>query len=133
ATFTSPVTAGGNALVVTSLATGANPYIAEPPPGDGQSIDLVTGASEVGEHHVQGIDETVATATRVVTSVLADPPARWQLLSRRAVIEWSGNGVNWTTLVLGYLNNLRLAGALTWDLTIGETRRVELRSLLFRE
>lgn len=132
-TFTSPATAGGNALVVTSVRGGVNPYIAEPPSGDGQSIDLVTGASEIGEYHVQVIDETVATATRVVTSVLADSNARWQLLSRRAVIEWSTDGATWTTMVLGYLNNLRLAGALVWDLTIGETRRVELRSLLFRD
>lgn len=133
ATFTSPATAGGNALVVTSVRGGVNPYIAEPPSGDGQSIDLVTGASEIGEYHVQVIDETVATATRVVTSVLADATARWQLLSRRAVIEWSADGATWTTMVLGYLNSLRLSGALVWDLTIGETRRVELRSLLFRD
>jgi hypothetical protein len=133
ATFTSPATAGGNALVVTSVRGGVNPYIGAPPSGDGQSIDLVTGASELGAYRVQVIDESLGGTTRVVTSVLADANARWQLLSRRAVVEWSADGVTWATLVLGYLNGLRLAGALVWDLSIGETRRTEMRAVLFRD
>jgi len=134
ATFTNPATAGGNALVVTSLRGGTNPYLAAAPRGDGQTLDPITGKVEIGAYKVQVIDAAPAGPTsRVVTSVLADANARWQLLSRLAAVETSANdGATWTTLLVGYLNAIKLADALTYDLAIGETRRAELAVELFR-
>lgn len=135
ATFTNPAVAGGNALVVTSQRGGPNPYLAGPPSGDGQTLDPITGKVEVGAYRVRVLDATPSGSgtDRIVTAVLADATARWQLLSRLAAVEWSTNdGGTWATLLIGYLNAIKLVDAITWDFSIGETRRAELAVELFK-
>jgi hypothetical protein len=70
---------------------------------------------------------------RVVTRVIADAGGDRHLLSRRVALETSEDALTWATMRLGFLNALKLADALVWDLTVGETRRDELGVELFRE
>lgn len=73
-----------NALVITSIAGGTNPYIAAPPSGDGQEVDLLTGAVRTGAYVVEVVDAvtgTDATGTiRVVTNQLYDGVEEYLLL-----------------------------------------------------
>ena len=51
-------------LVITSVPGGTNPYIAEPPEGDGATLDPVAGSVSVGAYTVRVID-AVATVPGV--------------------------------------------------------------------
>src|SRR4051812_48102716 len=86
-------------LVITSLAAGPNPYLIEPPQGEGQTLNPTTGQVQVGGYTIAVIDADTAPNTRVVTAKLADAAGRNQLNSRRAFIEETENdGGAWTVL-----------------------------------
>lgn len=140
-----------DALVITSLLGGENPYMAAPPEGDGQELDLLTGALRTGAYRVRVIDAEVVSdgegwgfdwdfdwggdidgTQRVVTRVLEDSEYRQQLLSRRAYVERSRDGgVTWEELLAGYITNITLGSAISYDFTIGDTRRVETTRRIF--
>ena len=128
-----------DALVVTSIAGGTNPYIAAPPSGDGQEVDLLTGAVRTGAYNVEVVD--VATGTdgtgtiRVLTNQLNDSSAstaRPHLLSRRAFVEMSTNGGgSWTAWCAGYISNIRQIDAIRYAVTVSNTRRIEQTERVF--
>lgn len=117
-------------LVVTSVRGGTNPYIAGAPSGDGQSFEPLTGASATGSYKLLVVDEgNVASA---VTAALADVNARQQLLSKRAFLESSADGSSWTGFVPGYVNGVRLVTAAKYEFAIGDSRREELTTDVFK-
>jgi hypothetical protein len=128
-----------DALVLTSVAGGTNPYIAAPPSGDGQEVDLLTGAVRTGAYVVEVVD--VATGTdgtgtiRVLTNQLNDgsgTAARPHLLSRRAFVEMSTDGGStWTAWCAGYLSSIRQIDAIRYAVTVSNTRRVEQTKQVF--
>ena len=128
-----------DALVLTSIAGGTNPYIASPPSGDGQEVDLLTGAVRTGAYVVEVVD--VATGTdgtgtiRVLTNQLNDSSAstaRPHLLSRRAFVEMSTNGgSSWTAWCAGYISNIRQIDAIRYAVTVSNTRRIEQTERVF--
>lgn len=152
-TVSTPAAPNGtdNALVITSIATAENPYLAEPPEGDGQEVDLLTGQIRSGAYRVRVIDAEVASdgegwgfdwgydwdgagdgTQRVVTRVLEDVQYRQQLLSRRAYIETTDNGgYTWQELYAGYITSVILSTAIAYDFTIGDTRRIESSRRIF--
>lgn len=73
-----------NALVITSQRTGTNPYIAAVPSGDGQEVDLLTGAVRTGAYVVEVVDAVLGTDSigtlRLVTSQLYDGVEEYLLL-----------------------------------------------------
>jgi hypothetical protein len=121
-----------DALVVTSLRGGTNPFIAEPPRGDGLEVDPIRGGVRSGAYTVLVTDPITSGSSRLVTSQLADAGNRNQLLSRRAFIELSTDGgVNFTTVQAGYVLGLRLVDAITYEVTVGDTRRIEQQRTVF--
>jgi hypothetical protein len=71
-------------LVVTSVRGGTNPYIVDVPSGDGQEVDLLTGAVRTGAYVVQVIDVVTGSTPdgtlRLVTSQLYDGTEEYLLL-----------------------------------------------------
>jgi len=71
-------------LVITSLRGGTNPYIAAVPNGDGQEVDLLTGAVRTGAYVVEVVDVVTGTDTtgtlRLVTSQIYDGTDQFLLL-----------------------------------------------------
>jgi hypothetical protein len=128
-----------DALVLTSIRGGTNPYIAAPPSGDGQEVDLLTGAVRTGAYNVEVVD--VATGTdgtgtiRVLTNQLNDSSAttaRPHLLSRRAFVEMSTDGgSSWTAWCAGFISNIRQVDAIRYAITVSNTRRVEQTKQIF--
>ncbi|RUV28772.1 hypothetical protein EOD29_34380, partial [Mesorhizobium sp. M1A.T.Ca.IN.004.03.1.1] len=59
-----------DALVLTSVRGGTNPYIAAPPSGDGQEVDPLTGAMRTGTYTLQVLDPITSGTTRAITSQL---------------------------------------------------------------
>jgi len=128
-----------DALVITSVRGGTNPYIAAPPSGDGQEVDLLTGAVRTGAYVVEVVDVKTGTdgtgTLRVMTNQLYDSSAttaRPHLLSRRAFVEMStDNGVSWTAWCAGYISNIRQIDAIRYAVTVSNTRRVEQTKQIF--
>lgn len=122
----------GDALVLTSVRGGTNPYIAEQPSGDGQEVDPLLGSVRTGVYTIRILDPITSGTSRVFTSQLFDAAGRQLLLSRRSYIEISTNGgSSWSLLVAGYLLNYNLTDAITWEIQIGDTRRVEQTKIVF--
>ncbi|MCW5591064.1 MAG: hypothetical protein KIS74_03095 [Burkholderiales bacterium] len=126
----------GGVPVVVGTSGELNSYIAEPPDGDGQEIDLLTGGVRTGAYSVRVVDavESVGSdgVVRYVTSRLEDAGFRQQLLSRRAYIEVSENdGATWEPIHAGYVTRIELASAISFVFSIGDTRRVETQRRAF--
>lgn len=118
-------------LVVTSVAGGTNPYLKGEPSGDGQEVDPLTGDVRSGVYTIQLIDVITSGTDRLLTSKLYDSSGRQKMLSRRTYIEMRVNGGAWSTLIAGYLLKYRLVTALTWEIHVGDSRRVELNRTIF--
>lgn len=123
-------------LVVTSVRGGTNPYLGAAPSGDGQEVDPLTGSVRTGSYTVEIIDavtgQSGGTNDRVLTKKLFDSVGRQQMLSRRAYVEIStDNGGAWSSLIAGYILGYVLTDALTWSVSIGDTRRVEENTVVF--
>jgi hypothetical protein len=113
-----------DALVITSVPGGTNPYVLKAIMGDGRGFDPLDGTVSTGSYTVEVIDASTGANTRVVTAALADANARQQLLSHRAYNETSTDGTTWTPLSGGYVTSVRLVTPLVYAITIGETRRI---------
>lgn len=117
-----------DALALTSVPAGTNPYISAPPGGDGAEFDPITGAVREGSYTVRVVDPATgsdATGTiRLITSQLEDAGYRQQLLSRRCYVESRVDGGAWTTLTAGYLSAIRLVSAIEYEFAIGDSRRI---------
>jgi hypothetical protein len=120
-------------LILSSFPDDDNPFLTGPPSGDGQSIDPITGAATTGSYSFRFADVETATATRVLTSVMADVYARQQLISLRAYGKISADGSSWTTLIPGYVLGVRLQSAIEGEISIGDTRRRESSREVFRQ
>lgn len=122
-----------NALALSSYPGDDNPYIVEAPSGDGESFDPISGAPTTGSYTVRIADPETTTATRVITSQLADVTARQHLIMRKAWVEESANGSTWTTLVVGYITGIRLIDAITFEFAVGQSRRIEQSRTVWKE
>jgi len=120
-------------LVVTSVRGGAAPYLPDPPQGDGLQFDPIKGTVRSGTYTVEVIDAITSGTSRIVTTVLTDNQNRQQLLSRRAYIEFRTDGGSWQTLMAGYVVGIRLTNALSYQFSIGDSRRIEQTLTLFNK
>jgi hypothetical protein len=124
-----------DALVLTSVRGGTNPVVAEAPSGDGQELDPVNSTVRTGQYTFRFVDPVIPASSppsRVITSQLFDSAGRQLLLSRRAYIEQSTDGGStWLGLVAGYTMGYRLTDAITWEFSIGDTRRIEQTKQVF--
>lgn len=122
---------------IPSGSGGVNPYLAGPPSGDGQEIDVLTGSSRAGAYTVEIVDVatgTDATGTvRAFTSQLEDAGYRQQLVGRRAVLSISKNGGAFSQLISGYITGIRLVSPMRYAIGIGDTRRVEQSQPIFND
>jgi hypothetical protein len=125
-----------DALVITSVASGTNPYLADAPSGDGQEVDPITGSVRTGSYTVEIVDANTGTdgtgTIRVLTNVLEDATFRQQLLSRRAILDIRTDGGAWTPLISGYVLGIRLISPMRYAVSIGDTRRVEQTQTIFQ-
>ena len=123
-------------LVVTSIKSGTNPFIAAAPSGDGQEVDPITGAVRTGAYTVQIVDANTGTdgtgTIRVLTNKLEDATFRQQLISRRAIVEVRTDGGAWGILIAGYVVSVRLVSPMRYEVTVGDTRRVEQSQTIFQ-
>jgi hypothetical protein len=65
-----------DAIVITSIRGGTNPYISKAPTGDGSSVDPLTMESIIGEYAGQIADWPIGSMQRVLTSQLEDGSGR---------------------------------------------------------
>ncbi|HLY81939.1 MAG TPA: hypothetical protein VKQ71_03085, partial [Acidimicrobiales bacterium] len=64
---------------------------------------------------------------RLVTSYLADLTARMRMLNLQAVIEETRDGgASWTTIFAGFVGTATQASAMSYDITLTDTRRIDL-------
>lgn len=119
-----------DALVLTSVPGGVNPLIAAAPHGDGEEIDVITGAVRHGAYTVLAADPS---GSRPITSVLADASGFWQLLGRKAFIETSTDGSAWSPRTAGYVQAVRFPDAISAEFTIGDAQRIDLTREVFAE
>jgi hypothetical protein len=68
---------------------------------------------------------------RIITGYLADGQGKQQLLSKRAFIEEREDLGAWTTITAGYVTDLSLVDALTYEFSIGSTQRIEQSKRVF--
>jgi len=130
-------------IVITSVRGGTNPYIKEPPHGDGATYNPMSGESMLGAYTLLIADWALPGTTpvsRVMTSQLeaqgtdADgfPTYRQQLAYRRCILDMGFDGVTWPiVLVAGVLSLLRLVDAMTYEVTIQDPMRAMEQVTLF--
>jgi hypothetical protein len=68
---------------------------------------------------------------RIITGYLADATGRQQLLSKVAFIEEREDAGVWTTITAGYVTDLALVDALTYEFGVGSTQRIEQTKRVF--
>lgn len=113
-----------DALVVTSVPSGTNPYISAPPSGDGQGFNPRTGATEVGAYTFRVADN--GSAANAITGFLSDGNGRYDKLGRRAYGEYGTDGTTFPNLlVAGYVTALSYPSAAEAMVAIGEAQRTE--------
>lgn len=116
--------------MISSIRTDTNPYIASVPSGDGQEVDLLTGAVRTGAYNLEIVDAVTGSdgtgTLRVITAALTSG-GRQQLLSRRAFLEVSTDGgATWPIVwIAGYLTSVRQTSAISYAITISDSRRIE--------
>lgn len=116
-------------LVLTSHPSGTNPYLAEPPRGDGSDVDVVSGRIGHGAYTVLAVDPSGTP----ITAILADASGFWQPLGRKAYIETSTDGSAWSVQVPGYVQAVRFPDARTAEFTVGDVQRIDLTREVFGE
>lgn len=112
-------------LVVTSVRGGTNPYLADPPTGNGATLDPYTGKVTSGTMSVVVIDPITSGSTRLVTSILEDANFRAQLAQRRAYIEFRENAGAWQALYAGRIGGYRLVSDVKWQFDVTDWMRAE--------
>jgi hypothetical protein len=120
-----------DALTITSVRGGTNPYLSSVPTGDGLEFDPIEGKSRCGAFTGLIADGITSGTDRVVTSQLEDTNFRQQLMDRRAFLEWSADGSTWSggtnggVLIAGFLTGLRLADGAQYEYTVSDPTRAE--------
>jgi hypothetical protein len=121
-----------DALVVTSVGGGANPYISAPPSGDGQGFNPRTGATEVGAYTFRVADN--GAAANAITGFLSDGNGRYDKLGRRAYGAYGTDGVTFPNLlVAGYVTGISYPSAAEGQVTVGEAQRAERTKRAFAQ
>jgi hypothetical protein len=118
-------------FIISSYAGVGSNLVLEPPNGDGQKMDPLTGNVDVGTYTIKVIDTGTAPAN-AVTSRLYDSNGRFQLLNRRAYTEVSADGSVWNVLSAGYVTKVGMPDPGQFSFAMGDTRRVEQTYDLFR-
>ena len=119
-------------LVLSSKPGDANCLLSLEPNADGQRIDWALGTNEIGVVVWRAIDRDDGDDFRTITSKYADSNARDQMLSNRAIGRFSEDGSTWDEFHTGYVNGIRLANAIEFEFTIGDTDRREQAAELFK-
>ncbi len=123
-----------DALTFSTIAGAADEYTLAAPTGDGQSFDPIAGTFVIGHYTYQIIDADVGSGARAFSSNMADIAGRYHLISRVAVVSFSADrGATWEEYVGGFVNRIRKVGALLYELTIGDTQRIEKAITLFQK
>lgn len=120
-------------LILSSFPDDDNPYLIDPPNGDGESFDPLTGDPTTGSYSVTFQDPETSENTRVITSRLADVYGRQQYLMRKAKVRASADGAIWNTLTVGYITRISLINAAKFEFAIGQSRRIEKSRTVFKE
>src|SRR5687767_14539779 len=107
-----------DALEVTSVRGGTNPYLAGPPTGDGASFDPLSGVVESGSYSGRVVDPVTSGSSRLFTSVTEDANGRLQLGQRRAYWEFRVDGGSWSTLYAGRVSAYRLVSDVEWEVVV---------------
>lgn len=110
-------------LVITSVPAGTNPYIKEPPRGDGASFNPQTADQMAGSYTVLVVDAITSGTDRAVTAKLEDVNGLLQLGYLKTYIESRRDGGAWSVATVGYLTLLRLIDATVWELTVQDALR----------
>lgn len=118
---------------LTITSNGTNPYLAEPPEGDGFGIDIITGSVEYGSYTALIADAEISPGIRVVTEKLADVNGQYDKLSRRVIVEKSINGAALERHVAGYLTNISFPDEITAQLEFGDGNRAASTREIFAE
>jgi hypothetical protein len=80
-------------FVITSTRDGENPYIAEPPDGDGESLDPLTGKVEVGSYTIRVIDAVGTVLFDSEDEPELDEPMDWANQAAAEADGWTVNDV----------------------------------------
>lgn len=130
---TPPSNPGADILTLTVTSDGSGNLAVEF--GVRQSVACAVFSWVLGFDWVRIAPGTPATTGRYVTLSLADPNARQQVLGRKAFLEQSFNrGASWpSVLQSGFVTDYRMQKSLVWDITIGDTRRVERNTKAFAQ
>lgn len=122
-----------DALTFSTIAGAGDEYTLAAPKGDGQSFDPIAGTFVIGHYTYQIIDADVGSGDRAFSSNMADAAGRYHLISRVAIVSFSADrGATWEEYVGGFVNRIRKMGALVYELTIGDTQRIEKAITLFQ-
>jgi hypothetical protein len=122
-----------DALEVTSVRGGTNPYIATggEPKGDGASFNPNTGVVTSGAFTGRIIDPITSGTSRLFTSIMEDANGRQQLGQRRAFWEFRVDGGSWTVLYAGRLSRYALASDIEWEITVSDWMKAEHEVTVF--
>jgi hypothetical protein len=80
-------------FTITSIRDGENPYIAEPPDGDGESLDPLTGKVEVGSYTIRVIDAVGTVLFDSEDAPTLDEPMDWANQAAAEADGWTVNDV----------------------------------------
>ena len=123
-----------DAITITSVRAGTNPYLLGPPHGDGATYNPLTGESMLGSYTIQVADWPIggSPVQRVVTSQLEDAKSKQQLAYRRCVLDMGTDGVSFpTVLIVGVLSLIRLVDAMTYEVSIQDPMRAMDQCTMF--
>lgn len=120
-----------DALTISSVAGGTNPYLIDPPRGDGCELLLPDGGSRTGTYKLRVADALTSGTSRVLTALLSDANGLPDLLSRKTYVDVREDGGSWDVLIAGYLNRIELESGIAAVLEIGESNRLELTTSAF--
>jgi hypothetical protein len=120
-----------DALTISSVAGGTNPYLIDPPRGDGCELLLPDGGSRTGTYKLRVADAITSGTSRVLTALLSDANGLPDLLSRKTYVDVREDGGSWDVLIAGYLNRVELESGIAAVLEIGESNRLELTTSAF--
>src|SRR5262245_41814230 len=131
-----------DAITITSVRGGTNPYIKDPPHGDGATYNPTSGESMLGAYTLTIADWPLPGTTptqRVMTAQLEEqftsdglPAFRQQLAYRRAVLDMGTDGSTFpNVLIAGLISLIRLVDAMTYEVTIQDPMRAMEQVTLF--
>src|SRR5690349_841044 len=120
-----------DALVVSSVRGGTNPYLTSVPTGDGSSFDPIGGRVVSGSFTGRFADPITSGTDRLFTSLMEDADGQQQLGHRRAFWEVREDAGSWTTLYAGRVGRFALVSDVEWDVTVTDWMQAEHETTLF--